>query len=137
MQIGTFVFGIPNPEYSEVVRTIERRWAARERHGRLPALEDLGPEATLIRLSGSHLVESHEDLSALATLRDIEGIRSLHTAHAIPVFAAGGAGTSGLYLGHWVIRRLEIVDTALRLGDIPTLVEFHIEILEASENLSS
>lgn len=132
MQIGRFRFEVEGAEYQELLRRRVRRWAARERHGRPPELEDLGRDADRIELSGTVWVESSADLAALDELVEIAGLERGREAELVPVFIGGGVGSSGESLGMWAVEDLETTESALRQDGIPTLIEFRVRLLEGA-----
>ena len=61
-------------EYANLRRVAGRRRTERQRHGRPPALEDLGRAAATLTLSGTVWVRSGADLAALDELRRAAGL---------------------------------------------------------------
>lgn len=134
MQIGAFRFEAATgaAEYRTLQRIRRRRWARRERHGRPPELEDLGRDAHEIRLSGSVWVREAADLAALQGLMDAAALDSDDSSAApLGVYMGGGTGTSGEYIGEWAVTELDTTDESLRVGGIPTRIEFRVTLLES------
>ena len=129
MQVGGFRFE-GRAEYSELTRQRERRWAARERHGQPPQLEDLGRGADTMTLHGTVWVRSAADLAALDALRVEAGLAGDDGAQPLAVFHGGGEADSGEYLGHWVISRLTERERDLRLDGTPTRITFEVTLTE-------
>ena len=132
MQIGAFRFEVGGAEYQELQRVRARRWETRARHGKPPEVEDLGRDAERIQISGSVWVSSSDDLAALDALVSEAGLDAGGEGKRLPVFLGGGSGSSGDYLGEWVVLRLETTERDLRFDGIPTEVEFTVDILEAA-----
>ena len=132
MQIGAFRFeaGAGAAEYRTRQRIRRRRWVRRERHGRPPELEDLGRDADEMRLSGSIWVRVAADLGALDALRDVAGLATGGDAEPLGVYLGGGQGTSGEYIGEWVVTELETTDERLRLDGVPARVDFRVVLVE-------
>lgn len=130
MQIGSFAFQAQGPEYVSLARRSARRWMPRERHGRPPALDDLGRQADEITLRGTVIVQTARDLEALSALREAAGLAGDADAAAMPVYIGGGAGSSGTFLGYFAIRRLRTTERDLRLESIPARIDFQVELLE-------
>ena len=76
LQIGTFAFAADpgGAEYANLRRVAGRRWVGRQRHGRPPALEDLGRAVATLTLSGTVWIRSGADLAALDELRRATGL---------------------------------------------------------------
>lgn len=130
MQIGDFRFEAPGAEYGELTRRHQRRWAARERHGRPPALEDLGRDADSITLTGTVWVRRAADLDAFAGLRRDAGLDPDGEARPLAVFLGGGDLSSGDHLGLWVVEQLQVRERQLRFGSIPSRVDFTLRMRE-------
>lgn len=133
MQIGAFRFELPGPEYSELSRRYQRRWAARERHGAPPVLEDLGRDADAVTLTGTVWVRRAADIDAFAALRQDAGLDPDGEAAPLAVFLGGGGGASGDYLGMWVVEQLHVRERQLRLDAIPSRVDFSVRLREYTE----
>ena len=130
MQIGRARFEAQGVEYQDLRRRRTRRWTARDRRGRHPAIEDLGPDADTLSLDGVVWIERLTQLSALDDLVEEGGLNGATEARGLPLFAGGGNGSSGEFLGYWVVRALEVREGKLRFDSIPTRLEFHIELLQ-------
>ena len=130
MQIGSFAFQAQGPEYATLERRSARRWVRRERHGRPPALDDLGRQADEITLRGMVVVRTARDLTALDALREAAGLADGADAVSLPVYIGGGAGASGTYLGQFVVQRLRTTERDLRFSSIPTRIDFQVSLLE-------
>ena len=137
MQIGSFAFDTPGPEYAVLERQSARRWMRRERHGRPPALDDLGRQADEITLRGMIVVQTARDLAALDALRETAGLAADADAASLPVYLGGGAGSSGLFLGHFVVTRLRATDRDLRFGSVPARIDFQVSLLEDADALAA
>lgn len=133
MQIGSFAFQAQGPEYATLERRSARRWMRRERHGRPPALDDLGRQADEITLRGMVVVRTARDLAALDALRQPAGLAADADAASLPVYLGGGAGSSGTFLGYFVVTRLRTTDRDLRFGSVPTRIEFVVSLLEDAD----
>lgn len=133
MQIGSFAFQSPGPEYAALERRSARRWMRRERHGRPPALDDIGRQADEITLRGTVVVQTARDLAALDALREAAGLAGDADAASLPVYLGGGAGSSGTFLGYFIVARLRTTDRDLRFGSVPAQIEFQISLLEDSD----
>ena len=138
LQVGTFRFESPGPEYSRLELAGRRRWTARERHGRIPAREDLGPGARVVVLRGEVVVRGADDLARLAPLRALAGIDGAPGAapRPQPVFVGGGgqpaAGfSSGRHVGWWTVDELLETHRDLRFGGVPGRIEFQVRLTEA------
>ena len=132
MQIGAMRFDVGAAEYQELQRVRARRWETRARHGRPPEVEDLGRDAERIQLTGSVWVSTSDDLAALDDLMSEAGLDTEGEGKRLPVFLGGGSGSSGDYLGEWVVLRLQTTERDLRFDGIPTEVEFTADLLEAA-----
>lgn len=132
IQVGEFRFEAP-AEYRELGRRRSRRWAARERHGLPPVLEDLGRDADTITLTGSVWVRTRRDLDAFAVLLRQAGLAAGEDAEPLPVFMGGGDMSSGDYLGLWVVELLHTRDRDLRLENVPARIEFSCRLREHVE----
>ena len=130
MQIGTFRFEVPGAEYHELSRQYQRRWAARERHGAPPVLEDLGRGADALTLTGTLWVRRAADLDAFAALREDAGLDPDGVAEPLAVFLGGGGQASGDYLGLWVVEQLHVRERQLRLDAVPSRVDFSVRLRE-------
>lgn len=130
MQIGSFAFQAQGPEYATLERRSARRWVRRERHGRPPALDDLGRQADEITLRGTVVVRTARDLAALDALREAASLAGDADAVSLPVYIGGGAGASGTYLGQFVVQRLRTTERDLRFSSIPTRIDFQVSLLE-------
>lgn len=132
MQIGAFRFeaAAGAAEYRTLQHIRRRRWARRERHGRPPELEDLGRDADEVRLSGSVWVRAAADLAALHEL--IAGARLDTDDGATPlgVYVGGSTGTSGEYVGEWVVTEVDTTDEGLRFDGVPARIDFRITLVE-------
>ena len=133
IQIGNFRFELPSPQYRELSRRYRRRWAARERHGAPPILEDLGRDADAIALTGTVWVRRAADLDAFAALRRDAGLDPDGEAEPLAVFLGGGGGASGDYLGLWVVEQLDVRERQLRLDGVPARVDFNVRLREYTE----
>lgn len=133
MQIGSFRFEVPGPEYRELARRRTRRWAARERHGLPPILEDLGRDADMVTLTGAVWVRSGADLEAFEVLQREAGLAAGEDAAAQPVFLGGGDAESGEFIGMWVVEQLHTRDRELRLDGIPARIDFSVRLREYAE----
>ena len=133
MQIGSFRFEVPGAEYGELSRRYRRRWAARERHGATPVLEDLGRDADSITLTGTVWVRRAADLDAFAALRVDAGLDPDTEAAPQAVFLGGGGAASGAYLGMWVVEQLQVRERELRLDSVPARVDFNVRLREYTE----
>ena len=134
MQIGEFRFEIGAAEYQALTRIRARRWAQRERHGRPPALEDMGREAERITLTGTVWVSTSDDLAALDALGTEAGLDAGDDGKLLPVFMGGGGGRSGPFLGRWAVDRLEVEERALRFDGIPAEIGFTVSLIEAADD---
>ena len=130
MQIGDFRFEAPGAEYAELTRRYQRRWAARERHGLPPALEDLGRDADSITLTGTVWVRRAADLDAFAGLRRDAGLDPDGQAKPLAVFLGGGGNSSGDHIGLWVVEQVQVRERRLRFDGIPARVDFTIRMRE-------
>ena len=150
LQIGTFSFTVDagGAEYANLRRVAGRRWVERQRHGRPPALEDLGRAAATLTLSGTVWIRSGADLAALDGLRDAAGLAApagLDAGAAVeppsqplPLFsgvdAAGAAGASTrTFWGWWVITRLTERHRQLRVDGIPARIDFSVSLTEHAD----
>lgn len=133
MQIGQMRFEVGGAEYRELQRVRARRWETRARHGKPPEVEDLGRDAERIQLAGTVWVSVSEDLAALDALVSEAGLVAEGEGRRLPVFLGGGSGSSGEYLGEWVVLRLETTERDLRHDGIPTAIEFTADLLEAAD----
>lgn len=133
MQIGSFAFQTQGPEYAALERRSARRWARRERAGRPPALDDLGRQADEITLRGTVVVQTARDLSALDALREAGGLAGDADAASLPVYLGGAPGSSGAFLGYFVVTRLRTTDRDLRFESIPTRIDFQVSLLEDAD----
>ena len=133
MQVGVFRFEVGGAEYQELSRVRARRWETRVRHGKPPEVEDLGRDAERIELTGTVWVSTSDDLAALDELIMEAGFERGGEGKAVPVFLGGGSGSSGEYLGEWVVTRLETGERELRHDGIPTEIEFTVALLEVAE----
>ena len=134
MQIGAFRFDVGGAEYRELTRVRSRRWERRARHGKPPEVEDLGRDADAIELTGTVWVLVSDDLAALDELVSEAGLLKDGEGKPLPVFLGGGSGSSGEYLGEWVVLRLETGERELRHDGIPTEIEFTVSLLEAADS---
>lgn len=134
MQIGAFRFEVGAAEYQELSRVRTRRWETRARHGKPPEVEDLGRDAERIELTGTVWVSHADDLAALDALAAEAGLERDGEGKTLPVFIGGGSGSSGEYLGDWVVLRLETTDRKLRHDGIPTTIEFTVSLLEVADS---
>ena len=134
MQVGPFRFDVAaGTEYSELRRHARRRWAARERFGQPPALEDLGRDAETLTVRGTIWVQSATDLTALAALKTAAGLDAeADPPDPLPVYLGGGPGASGVFLGQWVVTRLAETERTLRADGTPTRVDFTVTLREAA-----
>ena len=134
MQVGSFRFeaGPGGAEYSSLTRRRQRRWAARDRHGRPAALEDLGRSAETMDLSGVVYVRTARDLTALDALRMEAGLPGEDGARPSPlaVFRGGTDTDSGDYIGQWVVTRMVERERDLRLDGTPTSIAFELSLME-------
>lgn len=133
MQIGTFRFEVPGTEYAELARTYRRRWAARERHGKPEALEDLGRQAGTITLVGTAWIHRAADREPFEQLLGQAGLSAGSDAEPLHVYVGGGEFDSGEYAGRWVIGQLQTRDRNLRLDGIPARVDFTLQLTEYFE----
>ena len=148
MQIGTFRFEVATTEYAELARTYRRRWAARQRHGRPEALEDLGRQADTITLTGVAWIQRAADREPFEQLLGQAGLRTRRDrsepptqrelsadadAQPLHVYLGGGDVDSGEYAGRWVVNQLRTRDRDLRLDGIPARIEFTVQLTEYVE----
>ena len=141
LQIGTFSFTAGGAEYANLRRVAGRRWVERQRHGRPPALEDLGRAAATLTLSGTVWIRSGADLAALDGLRDAAGLAAPAgpdgaavepPSQPLPLFSgvdAAGASTR-IFWGWWVIARLTERHRQLRVDGIPARIDFSVSLTE-------
>lgn len=149
LQIGTFVFSADpvGAEYANLRRVAGRRWAERQRHGRPPALEDLGRAGATLTLSGTVWIRSGADLAALDGLRVAAGLATPAGAatgagaatepspRPLPVFSgldSGGASTRTFH-GWWVVTRLSERHRQLRVDGIPARIDFSVALAEHAD----
>ena len=149
LQIGTFSFTADpgGAEYANLRRVAGRRWTKRQRHGRPPALEDLGRTAATLTLSGTVWIRSAADLAALAELRDAAGLAAPAgpdtgagaatepASQPLPVFSgidSGGASTRTFH-GWWVVTRLSERHRQLRVDGIPARIDFSVALAEHAD----
>lgn len=133
MQIGAFRFEVGVAEYQELSRARSRRWEKRARHGIPPEVENLGRDADRIELTGTVWVSVSEDLAVLDELVSEAGLTKTDNGKALPVFLGGGSGSSGEYLGEWVVLSLNTKERELRLEGIPTEISFTVALLEVAD----
>ena len=145
LQIGTFSFTIDpgGAEYASLRRVAGRRWAERQRHGRPPALEDLGRAAATLTLSGTVWIRSGADLAALDGLRDAAGLAAPGAGAAaiepaprpLPVFSGldSGAASTRTFHGWWVVTRLTERHRRLRVDGIPARIDFSASLTEHAD----
>ena len=134
MQIGAFRFEVGGVEYQELQRVRSRRWETRARHGKPPEVEDLGRDAERIELTGTVWVSTSDDLAALDELVVEAGLAKDGEGKPRSVFLGGGSGSSGGYLGEWVVLRIETGERMLRHDGIPTEIEFTVSLLEVADS---
>lgn len=147
LQIGTFSFAADpgGAEYASLRHVAGRRWTARQRHGRPPALEDLGREAATLTLSGTVWIRSGADLAALDGLRAAAGLAAPAGADTggaagpssqpLPLFSgldAGGTSTRTFH-GWWVVNRLSERHRQLRVDGIPARIDFEVRLTEHAD----
>lgn len=142
LQIGTFSFAAPGAEYANLRRVAGRRWASRQRHGRPPALEDLGRAAATLTLSGTVWIRAGADLVALDELRDAAGLvapagpatgagaATEPASQPLPVFSGIDSASSSArtFYGWWVVTRLTEHRRQLRVDGIPARIDFSVSL---------
>lgn len=148
IQIGTFSFAADpgGAEYASLRRVAGRRWASRQRHGRPPALEDLGRAAATLTLSGTVWIRSGADLAALDGLRDAAGLAAPAAPDAgaaavepaprpLPVFSGldARAASTRTFHGWWVVTRLTERHRQLRVDGIPARIDFNLSLTEHAD----
>ena len=137
-QIGQFRFeAAPGAaEYQSLARQRQRRWAARERHGQPPLLEDLGREADTLDLAGTLWVSTGDDLRAFDALKREAGLQQRRPGDddvdliPLAVFLGGSDSESGEHIGQWVVTRLHEREHDLRFDGVPARVDFEITLRE-------
>lgn len=149
LQIGTFSFAADpgGAEYASLRRVAGRRWTERQRHGRPPALEDLGRAAATLTLSGAVWIRSGADLAALDGLRAAAGLAAPAgpdtgggaaaepAARPLPVFSgldSGGSSTRA-FRGWWIVTRLTERRRQLRVDGIPARIDFVVTLTEHAD----
>ena len=148
LQIGTFTFTVDpgGAEYANLRRVAGRRWVERQRHGRPPALEDLGRAAATLALSGTVWIRSGTDLAALDELRDAAGLAAPAgpdtgaaavepPSQPLPLFSGADAGSASTrtFHGWWVVTRLTERHRQLRVDGIPARIDFSVSLTEHAD----
>lgn len=141
IQLGSFSFAAAagGAEYSEARRRSTRRWVERRRHGRPPALEDLGRGAGALELSGTIWVKTAADLGALDALRVAGGLGAAAGeppgSLPLPLFSGSDSATSSVRVWHgwWVIQRMTERRRMLRVDGTPTRIDFSLSLIEHAD----
>ena len=126
-QLGSFVFQLGAAEFGRIQRTDAFRWASRERLGRMPVRQWLGPKAPTLLLEGVILVEHPSQLDAPASLRGQAGGATTEN-EPLDLFLGGAGRRSGDYLGAWVVDEMSETRTILNRDATPARMEFQMRL---------
>lgn len=87
MMLGPFMFAMDTAAYQNLQRSSEYRWTAKDRLGRLPAMQFTGPGKESIELDGVIFPEFAGGLNQVQAMREIAGYgKAMHLVDGLGVF---------------------------------------------------
>ncbi len=126
-RLGGYVFSLDTAAFQTLQRVSAWRWQQKDRIGRKPAQQMVGPGADTIELSGVVFPHYRGGLAQVAALR-----AQADVGDPLPLVYA--FDTVGQYCGLWCVRELREGRTVFWSNGAPRRVEFSMSLVEYGED---
>lgn len=126
-RLGAFQFGIDTAAFQELQRASTHRWEQKNRIGRKPAQQNVGPGADTITLQGVIFPHYRGGLGQIGAMR-----AQAATGEPLPLVYA--FETVGQYCGQWCITGIEETRTVFFDNGTPRKIEFNLSLIEYGED---
>ncbi|RDH41504.1 phage tail protein [Zooshikella ganghwensis] len=127
MALGNFIFSVSTLEYQSLKTSQSWRWATKERYGRKPAKQYLGPAASKKTLDIVVYPEKKKDFLWFNQLQQMAD-------KGEPYRLIGGSPSGGVDLGLWVIDQIDRSDAYFFEDGTPMEMKGTLTISEYGED---
>lgn len=126
-RLGAFQFGIDTAAFQELQRASTYRWEQKNRIGRKPAQQNVGPGADTITLQGVIYPHYRGGLGQIGAMR-----AQAATGEPLPLVYA--FESVGQYCGQWCITGIEETRTVFFDNGTARKIEFNLSLIEYGED---